>query len=509
MANNTPRTTGRSPNYKFDRAGTPTDFGPFSGEVMNNIDPTRQGRLKVYIKQFSGPDKTVVEKWRTVRYCPPFFGATPKTSTSTGVGTYGSTNNQQSYGMWMTPPDIGVSVLCFFIAGDPSQGYYVGCLPDQGINHMVPAIGAVTNPVDQNLDQKIYFANSSALPVAEINNAPQNTAINEAPQFFNQEKPVHSYVASALFQQGLINDPIRGSITSSSQRESPSTVYGISTPGRPIYQGGLFDATIQQQVASGSVKVEDLNIVGRRGGHSFVMDDGDIAGNNALVRIRTAKGHQITLSDDGNCLYICHANGQAWIELGQEGTLDVYTTNSINLRTEGTLNLHADKDININAGGNLTMLGNTTTTLQSNGPLNLTAKGVASLFSQISIGVKANGALSLSSKTGAWDAGSSLALDAGGIDLNSGASSSAASLAAPKEANNYLMPDAEFDASIGWVVSATQLTSIVTRAPAHEPWPYHNQGVQVNVNLDSGTNTPPPGAPALPPGVSIAQVNSL
>ena len=155
------------------------------------------------------------------------------------------------------------------------------------------------------------------------------------------------------------------------------------------------------------------------------------------------------------------------------------------------------------------MLGNTTTTLQSNGPLNLTAKGIASLFSQISIGVKANGALSLSSKTGAWDAGSALALDAGGIDLNSGASSSAASLAAPKGASNYLMPDAEFDASAGWVVSATQLTSIVTRAPAHEPWPYHNQGVQVNVNLDRGTNTPPPGAPALPPGVSIAQVNGL
>ena len=152
-------------------------------------------------------------------------------------------------------------------------------------------------------------------------------------------------------------------------------------------------------------------MVGRRGGHSFVMDDGDIAGNNSLVRIRTAQGHQITLSDDGNCLYICHANGQAWIELGQEGTLDVYTTNSINLRTEGTLNLHADKDININAGGNLTMLGNSKTTLQSNGALDLTAKGIASLFSQISIGVKTNGALALNSKVGAWSAGVELALD--------------------------------------------------------------------------------------------------
>jgi hypothetical protein len=408
----------------------------------------------------------------------------------------------------MTPPDIGVSVLCFFIAGDPSQGYYVGCLPDQGINHMVPAIGATTNFSDQNINQKTYFSNSQQLPVSEINNAPQNTAINEAPQFFNQKKPAHSYVASALFQQGLINDPIRGSITSSSQRESPSSVYGISTPGRPIYQGGLLDATIQQQVASGAVKVEDLNVVGRRGGHSFVMDDGDIAGNNSLVRIRTAQGHQITLSDDGNCLYICHANGQAWIELGQEGTLDVYTTNSINLRTEGTLNLHADKDININAGGNLTMLGNSKTTLQSNGALDLTAKGIASLFSQISIGVKTNGALALNSKVGAWSAGVELALDAIGIDLNSGLAAATAALPAPKGVHNYLMPDTKFNNSTGWEVSATKLKSVVTRAPSHEPWPYHNQGVQVSVNLDSDTNSLPPGAPTLPAGVSISQVSS-
>jgi hypothetical protein len=508
MPHNTPRTSGRSQNYKFDRAGTPTDFGPFSGEIMNNIDPTRQGRLQVYIKQFAGKDKTNKSLWRTVSYCPPFFGSTPKTSTSDGVGTYGSTNNQQSYGMWMTPPDVGVSVLCFFIAGDPNQGYYVGCLPKQGINHMVPAIGAATNPADQNANQNEYFSKSPALPVTEINNAPTNTAINESPQFFNEKKPVHSYVASALFQQGLINDPIRGSITSSSQRESPSTVYGISTPGRPIYQGGLNDATITQQVASGQSTVEDLNIVGRRGGHSFVMDDGDVSGKNALVRIRTATGHQITLSDDGNCLYICHANGQAWVELGQEGTLDVYTTNSINLRTQGTLNLHADKDININAGGNLTMLGNTASTLQSNGPLNLQSKGLASLYSQVTINVKTNGALALQSGVGAWNAGAELALDAIGIDLNGGLAMATAALPAPTGVHNYLMPDADFDASTGWKVSATKLKSVVTRAPSHEPWPYHNQGVQVHVSLDAATNSQPPGAPTLPGGFSISQVSS-
>jgi hypothetical protein len=50
MPENIQRSSGRPANYKFDKGGNdPTEFGPFSGEVMNNIDPTRQGRLQVYI----------------------------------------------------------------------------------------------------------------------------------------------------------------------------------------------------------------------------------------------------------------------------------------------------------------------------------------------------------------------------------------------------------------------------------------------------------------------------
>ena len=503
MGLNVERNTGRAPNYKFDRGGMPTDFGPFSGEIMNNVDPTRSGRVQVYVEQFSGPDKTNKTLWRTVSYCPPFGGATPKTSTSTGVGTYGSTNNQQSYGMSFSPPDIGVSVLCFFVGGDPNQGYYVGCIPNQGINHMIPAIGATANAAPQNENQSTYFAKSPQLPVSEINNAPQNTAINENSQFFNQEKPVHSYLASALFQQGLVNDPVRGPITSSSQRESPSTTFGLSTPGRPIYQGGLSDATIQQQVASGSVPPDAVNVVGRRGGHSFVLDDGDVSGINSMVRIRTSKGHQITMSDDGNCFYIVHANGQAWLEFGQEGTLDVYTTNSINLRTEGDINLHADNDFNVWAGGNINMKSNVSTTMESNGSFTCTSKDLLTLFSESTIGVRSNGDLTIvNSGNGAWNSSGDLNINGATINLNGGGG---ASVDIPSGMTEYTMPDAAFDTSTGWVVTPDSLTSIVTRAPTHEPWPYHNQGVQVNVTLSDETNSSPPGAPTIPQGVSITK----
>jgi hypothetical protein len=502
---NIERSRGQPRNYKFDRGGSPTEFGPFIGRVTNNIDPTRQGRLQVYIEQFAGPSPDDPSLWRTVSYCPPFYGATPKGG-SAGTGTY-LDGNQQSYGMWFTPPDIGVSVLCFFVEGDPNQGFYVGCIPEQGINRMIPAIGSVPRNLaqTQNNNQATYFNNAPLLPVTEINNAADNTAINENPRFFDQPKPVHSYVAATLFQQGLINDPVRGSIGSSSQRESPSACYGMSTPGRAIYQGGLGGGPNGDRDALKELSGEtlaDLKVIARRGGHTFVMDDGTLTGDDNLIRIRTSKGHQITMSDDGNCFYITHANGQTWIELGQEGTVDVFATNSVNVRTQGTINLHADQDINMYAGKKINIKSGEDTAIQSDGSLNVACKKDLTLFASAQIGVKSNGTLALKSKIASVEASGPLSLKGLPLNLNGGAG---LPVATPRGITKTLMPDTEFNSSTGWTVNATGLESIVTRAPTHEPYPYHNQGVPVSVSLEEGQTSPPPDAPAMSNNWSITK----
>ena len=225
---------------------------------------------------------------------------------------------------------------------------------------MVPAIGSSKAFDLQNSDQKSYYNGATVLPVTEIN--PNNSKIDDNPQFFNQPKPVHSFLAAEMFQQGTLGDTQRGPIGSTSQRESPSAVFGVSTPGRPVYQGGLTESDIKKRIAAGSITAADVTVIGRKGGHSIVLDDGNLEGDDQLVRIRTAGGHQITMSDDGNFFYIIHANGQAWLEFGQEGTVDVYATNAVNVRTQGTINLHADKDINMFAGGTINMKSMTGTT---------------------------------------------------------------------------------------------------------------------------------------------------
>lgn len=483
MSNNIQRSQGRGSSYKFDRGGTPTEFGPYIGVVKNNIDPTRSGRLQVYIKQFGGDNPNDKSLWRTVSYIPPFYGITPRNNSTTTNGNGNFLGNPHTYGMWFTPPDLGVNVICFFVAGDPDQGYYIGCVPETGVSHMIPAVGASKNFLAQNASQTSLAegAKATQLPVVESNFYNKSTEID--PKFWDLPKPVHSYVFAILANQGLLGDNIRGPITSNSQRETPSAACGIITPGRAVYQGGLTEKDIKKKIADGSIKLADVKIEGRRGGHSLVMDDGDLEGRDNLIRIRTANGHQITMSDDGNCFYFVHANGQTWIEMGKEGTVDVYSANSINLRTQGTLNLHADKDVNINAGEQFNVRANSIK-FESKNEFSISAAKDITVYSESQIGVLSDGTLTVKSDGGSWDAGSSLVLKASRIDLNGG--SPAGSVEKPAEIKSYKLDDTTFNSSSGWTVETGKIETIVTRAPTHEPYPYHGKGVPVSVSYSGG-----------------------
>jgi len=486
MAENIQRTRGRPGNYRLDKGGYPTESGPFIGEVMNNHDPARIGRVQVYIPEFGSNDKSDSSTWRTVRYLSPFFGATYVDKSKETAGAGQSIGNSHSYGMWFTVPDVGVQVLCFFVNGDANQGYYVGSIPDPDLMHMIPAIGASSNyQLDpNNSEQSRKLSNASRLPVTEIN--AQSKEIREDARSFDQARPVHSIVAATMYQQGVINDRVRGPIGSTALRESPSAVFGISTPGRPIYESGISEYNIAQSIQSGGITDKDIKIIGRRGGHSIVLDDGDQTGNDNLVRIRTSKGHQITMSDDGNTVHIMHANGQSWIELGKEGTVDVYAANSINLRAQGSLNLHADEDVNIYAGRTLNLHGKKATLIESQETTSIIGEKNLTVFSNSKITVKSNGTLAVAGETAASvSASGPLALNGAFVGLNTFPSLPAG---LPVYTTRTKLPDTKHTTS-GWLSTDGSLDSIATRAPTHEPYAHHNKGVPTNVAYDSGGST--------------------
>ena len=479
------RSRGIQSNYKQDVGGTPAESGPFIGEVTNNVDPTRSGRLQVFITHLAGSDKNNKSLWRTVSYLSPFYGVTQQSAPQpTGSGSF--TGNNQSYGFWGTPPDLGTKVLCFFVDGDPSKGYYMGMPIEPGLNHMLPAIGASDKYVDDS--NSPLFANKPKLPVVEINNS--NPAISENPRFFDQTKPVHSVLAGQMLLQGVIADPLLGPITSNSQRESPSACFGISTPGRPVYSGGLTDAQLQQKINSSTLQANEVNVIGRKGGHSLVMDDGSQANEDNLIRLRTSGGHQIMMNDtpDGQTIHIMHANGQSWVELGKEGTIDVYASNSLNIRSAGEINMHADRNININSeNGSINMHAKGSMSLESSS-LNLTGTNSLLAYSKSMIGLKSDSSLMLKSNTGSWGAGSGLTLEAGCIKLNSG---SAPDVPKAQEIPKRRLPDTAFSPQQGWIPEPAAIETIVTRAPTHEPYAERGTGVNATTNLASTSETVP------------------
>ena len=489
---------GTLSNYRDDRGSAILYPHPVIGIVKNNIDELRSGKIQVYLKRLNDYNEDDPDNWTTVRYSSPFFGYTPNTGSPDSDGTF--KGNRNSYGFWATPPDIGTEVICVFVNGDPSLGYYVGSIPPIALTHMVPAIGGAKFVIP-NAGEADSYGGTPVLPVTEYNDVNQGQDNSTTPN--DQPRPIHSYQAGILNKQGLIRDPNRGPISSSSTRESPSRVFGMSTPGRPIYKGGYGgegQPSIADAIKDDKISDENFQIVGRLGGHTIVMDDGDLVGKDQLMRFRTGTGHMILMNDAAQTLFIIHANGQSYIELGKEGTIDMYATNSVNIRTQGDLNLHADNNININAANQLSISAKTVKTES----IESTTQYTGTTFEQFTKGnhtLKVNSKMSFESKgESSLKSGGTNYINGGpNIMLNSGSGS-----LNPEEVKQLTITahyDTLYDSSKGFISTPDKLQSIVSRAPAHYPWENANKGVNVKTNLDSDANLP------AAPSASLSAVN--
>jgi len=473
---------------------------PIICTVMSTVDPTHQGRIAVYPSENLNKDAYNRNNWLWVGRLSTFAGQTaplgPDGPDDQGGGQYGAyTLNPSSYGQWNAPPDKETQVICIFVNGDPNYGFYIGSIPKPETLSMIPAIGASEN-VTLNGAEAASYGGAARLPTTNINT--NNKDIADSVNYLRDAKPVHSYTASIMQQQGVLRDKYRGPIGSSATREASSRVgWGVSTPGRPVYMGGATDEDIAGKLGDDA---EDFRVVTRRGGHSLVMDDGDIIGRDQLIRLRTALGHQITMSDDGQMLSILHANGQSYIELGKEGTVDVFSTNSINLRTQGDLNLHADETVNI-SGKNVNINSSEDTYLNADKQFKQRVGEDYNLFALQNLKFKADAAVALEAVGQVGIKSDSEIYNEGTkIHLNDGAASLSPDVVEPIEV--IMHPDTLFDDNKGWAAALAKLPSITSRAPAHMPWMNANQGADVQVDPTAEGSLP------AEPTETIAGLNS-
>lgn len=292
--------------------------GVYIAIVKNNKDELNMGRLQVWVPEMKGnPDDS--SNWLWVSYCSPFAGSSNPENLGSDVKKGKET--QRAYGFWAVPPDLNNEVIVAFPGGDTAKGVWLGGLYQQANTFTVPGIPR----------GKVYGSKTNGEgPSAEKN---KRDGDNDAGL-----RPRHPTLADALEHQGLDKDYIRGLTDSGAHRGNPPHVYGLLTPGQ----------------------------------HQFVMDD---VGNNSGIRLRTANGAQIFISDAFGMVYIINRDGSAWMELSADGHLDVYATGGINFHTDGDFNVAAAGNINMEAGNNVNIGAKADFVLGATGTGNIGAVG--------------------------------------------------------------------------------------------------------------------------------------
>lgn len=296
--------------YKTDNMETPrrgrhgqsiigenTLHGIFVATVTNTTDSIYTGRIKVRLGEQGSDPVKMAEEW--VLMCTPYGGVTNYADAiqddPTAYGEDGSSYNgtAKSYGMWPQPPVVGTEVIVAFTPA-MKEGLFIGTLMKRDRNHMMGGRASGLNP------------NGEIRPVGE-----KNPYDGENPD----NRPEDTRFTEILEEQGLIDDYARGHSMSSARRETPSNVFGITT----------------------------LN------GHTFTMDDGTGEGDSRNIRLRTRDGAQILLDDTNKQIFITNHKGNAWVEIDENGKIDVFSEDTISMRSDGDFNIHTKSSFNVQA----------------------------------------------------------------------------------------------------------------------------------------------------------------
>lgn len=471
MSNSDSRIFGKiAPQFRTgETAGTKLlTGGTYIGIVKSVNDPERIGRLMVWIPDLGGLESDS-SNWQIVRYASPFMGSTDTPSDNAGKKSQEEKFSaiSQTYGMWMVPPDIGNQVLCTFVNGDPNRGFWFACVFDRAGHWGIPANGGGEEGIDFNVDdidksqvQLRSVAKSAKrkgplyLPLAEFNRYVQtNQDVTE------RKKVVQPILAAQIFAQGLHGDPVRGARPTSSQRDMPSGVFGISTPGLPLGRKGNPPKVI----------VPGKTIFNREGGHTFVMDDGDYEGFGAHMKLRSSSGHQILLDDDTGIIYISNNNGSAYIELAASGQISIYSDAGMSIRTRGDFNLHSDGTLRLHGNQGITMRSDGNFLMEGRNDFGITGGKSLKLFGDKEltlrsekggIGLFSDGAVKIKS-------GKNIVLDAGGTLELQGIAGSAPDL--PKGITEYDQDDTSNRNGL-WESTPKAVVTTVPILPSHEPW---------------------------------------
>jgi hypothetical protein len=290
-----------------------------TGTVMDTSDPQGKGRIRVYCSDYGDLPGTPVEALPWCRYLSPFGGMVTSDDMTRGPKNSKSSGSV-AYGMWALPK-VGAIVAIMCINGDPSRRIFIGCLPPDNAEHTMP--------------HGRYLGDTGDGPLSSTEQ-PIEPLYSNMQKAFGSDKSKHEFKSRGADSSvtGLTQDSVDRGLTSSGQKDS-NTGFKQSRlhPDKKTSSTGTsFDSQIFSLTTPGF--------------HSISMDD---SADNGRIRIRTTCGHSIILDDTNERIYINTAEGNNWIEIDQDGTIDIYAAKTISINSDTDINLHAKKSIRLDS----------------------------------------------------------------------------------------------------------------------------------------------------------------
>lgn len=430
------------------------------GRVMDTNDPMQIGRVRVYIPGLDA-DTASVGDVPFAMYCSPLAGHQQVQSRGPEDGVY--TPGPVAYGMFNIPK-VGTDVVVAFLNGDPTYRIWFGALYGAMLagtlphgrytfnNPDAPVPGALDGPLSANEQpiQPLYDNYSTAYT--------RTTAVasNDGGVGLNPRKNFEWRVRGADYQAAALGNiqknlptQVVANLTDDrnyiyTEEDGNEFANGNYTQGYAISQIEP-NATYDESLVDGGQNLDPQTYCWTTPGFSAIsLDDRQ---QNCRIRLRTGSGHQIILDDTNERIYISTVEGNNWIEMDQDGSVDIYAARRVSIHAEmdvnvtagGTFRVYASDGIHMTSGGEIRLTANSDLSLNSsNGNIQVASSGDVNISSTGDTNIKSSSNLNLQSASdtnirtlgiAAWSSTSTLNLSADGpiiisgsiVDINGGA----------------------------------------------------------------------------------------
>lgn len=486
------------------------------GWVVDTNDPQQMGRLRVLCPALGDNEDQQIKDIPWSIFSAPYAGFDD-------VGSRGPTEEKTqgpvAYGMWGLPK-IGAYVLVMCVDGNTNHRVCVGSVPSQWLMHTMPH-GRYKVDDEGNSDGPLSSSEEPIQPLYD----------NLSEAFTNGEldlEPRESYEwrsRGADYQLSSVTGSILGKTVSSVEDDRLNEVTEDDGNNLNITQG-YAKSRIQPDLNFPTT--DGINFDSQvyswvtPGFHSISMDDRP---ENGRIRMRTTAGHQIIMDDTNERIYVSTAEGKCWVELDQNGNIDVFSdrrisfhakkdinfvsdesfrvsAKNIHFRAEEDIRMHSDMDLVLHSGENtfLSTIGSlqvevsSSLDLTTNEELNIFATDNINISSENDINVYGNSNLNLTGSSNNVNvySGNELNLtgSSGNVNVFGGGDvvvqGSAVHLnGLPATQASQAQEANDIDNIIG---DNNGYALLANRSPQHEPW--SRVMIDMEISEDGGNSTP-------------------